>query len=279
MARRGPIAGSPTSETVARQSWSDASRTTALQVSACRPGSKGAPRDRLAPGFSTRRAAVALGLWAAWYAAYRFYYAFGGHLGMIGLPAPAAHFRRDNFVGGTIILVAAVLPSAAVRAWRHGLVRGLVPVVGWIAAVGCCMHALTLLTLRVLSLTGVHYIHYPPGLWLSLHRHEADLQDVFFNEPWFFIEGCLRGLFALTARQPLLTAAMATLRGCGVRARGSLRRVERARRHPDVSIRLEKAQVVERSIRRSCRPAACSEPRRSRRRQRNPPSPRTREPK
>jgi hypothetical protein len=145
------------------------------------------------------RVAVALGLWAGWYAAYRFYYAFGGHLGMIGRPAPAAHFRRDNLVGGAIILVAAVLPSIAAR---FRLPRGLVPVVGWIAAVGCCMHALTLMALRVLSLTGVHPMHYPPGLWLSLNRREADLQDLLFNEPWFFIEGCLWAAFALTALQP-----------------------------------------------------------------------------
>jgi hypothetical protein len=148
-----------------------------------------------------RQVAVALGLWAGWYAAYRFYYAFGGDLGMIGQPAPGAHFRRDNFVGGAIIMAAAVLPSIAVWAWRHQLVRGLVPVVGWIAAVGFYMHALTLVILRVLSLTGVHPIHYPAGVWLSLDRREADLQDL-FNEPWFFVEGCLWALFALTALHP-----------------------------------------------------------------------------
>jgi hypothetical protein len=161
-----------------------------------------APLDRLIAGLSTRRVSVALGVWAASYAAYRFYYAFGGHLGMIGRPAPTLHFRRDNLIGGAIILLAALLPSIAARAWRHRLVRRLVPIVGWIAAVGCCMHALTLVTLRVLSLTGVHPTHLPPGLWLSLDRQKADLQDLFFNEPWFFIEGCLWGLFALTALQP-----------------------------------------------------------------------------
>jgi hypothetical protein len=119
--------------------------------------------DRVAPAPSTRRVAVALAVWAAWYAAYRFYYAFGGHLGMIGDPAPAAHFGRDNFVGGAIILLAALLPSIAVSAWRHRPVRRVVTVVGWIAAVGCCMHGLTLVTLRVLSLTGVHPTHYPQG--------------------------------------------------------------------------------------------------------------------
>jgi hypothetical protein len=111
-------------------------------------------------------------------------------------------FRHENLVGATIILLAALLPLIAVRAWRHSLVRRALPVVGWIAAVGCCMHALTLAILRVLSLTGVHPTHYPPGLWLSIDRRQADLQDLLFNEPWFFTEGCLWGLFALTALRP-----------------------------------------------------------------------------
>jgi hypothetical protein len=64
------------------------------------------------------------------------------------------------------------------------------------------MHGLTLVTLRVLSLTGVHPTHYPPGLWLSIDHRKADLQDLLFNEPWFFIEGCLWALFALTALRP-----------------------------------------------------------------------------
>jgi hypothetical protein len=126
--------------------------------------------DRGSP-YGARRLAVALGVWAAGYAAYRFYYALGGQFGMIGRPAPAAHFRRDNLVGGAIILLAAVLPSIAVWAWSRRRVRGLVPVVGWIAAVGGCMHAVTLAILRVLSLSGVHPTRYPPGLWLSLDRH------------------------------------------------------------------------------------------------------------
>ena len=151
---------------------------------------------------ATRRAAVGLAVWAAGYAAYRFYYAFGGQLGMIGRPSPAAHFRRDNAIGGAIILAAALLPPIAVRAWRHRPVRRLVAMVGWIAAVGCCMHALTLMTLRVLSLTGVHPIHYPAGMWLSTDRRQADLQDLLFNEPWFFVEGCLWAVFALSAVQP-----------------------------------------------------------------------------
>jgi hypothetical protein len=150
----------------------------------------------------TRRLAVALGCWAAWYAAYRFYYAFGGRVGMIGDPSPAAHFRRDNAIGAAIILLAALLPPLAARAFRHTAVRRVVPVVSWVAAVGCCMHALTLMILRVLSLTGTHAVHYPAGVWLSLDRQKADLQDLFFNEPWFLIEGCLWALFALSVLQP-----------------------------------------------------------------------------
>lgn len=161
-----------------------------------------APPDRAGPSASTRRVAVPLAVWAASYAAYRFYYAFGGQVGMVGQPSPALHFRHDNFIGGAIILLAALLPSIAVSAWRHRSVPRLVPVVGWIAAVGCCMHAVTLMTLRVLSLTGVHPTHYPAGLWLTIDRREADLQDLLFNEPWFFIEGCLWARFALTALRP-----------------------------------------------------------------------------
>ena len=66
-----------------------------------------------------RRPALALGFWGAWYAAYRFYYGFGGDFGMIGVPSPALHFRRDNLIGGVIILLAALLPSIAVAAWHH----------------------------------------------------------------------------------------------------------------------------------------------------------------
>jgi hypothetical protein len=145
---------------------------------------------------------VALAVWAAWYAAYRFYYAFGGHVGMVGQPAPSVHFRHNNLVGGIIVLLAAALPVIALASWRYLAVRRSVMLIGWVAAVGCCMHALTLEILRVLSLTGVRPIHYPPGLWLSIDRKRADLQDALYNEPWFFIEGCLWALFALTAVRP-----------------------------------------------------------------------------
>jgi hypothetical protein len=154
------------------------------------------------PSVWTRRLAVALGLWAAWYAAYRFYYAFGGQVGMVGRPAPAAHFEQINFVGGVIILLAAVLPTIALWVWRHSIVRRVVPVVGWLATVGFSMHALTMMTVRIFSLTGVHPTHHPADLWLSYNRHQADLHDLLFNEPWFLIEGCLWGLFTLTTLKP-----------------------------------------------------------------------------
>jgi hypothetical protein len=150
----------------------------------------------------TRRLAVGLAAWAAWYAAYRFYYALGGQVGMVGRPAPGAHFRHNNLVGALIISIAAAAPLVALWGWRYPAVRQLVKLVGWVAAVGCCMHALTLETLRILSLTGVRPMHYPPGLWLSIDRQRADLQDALFNEPWFFVEGWLWALFALTAVRP-----------------------------------------------------------------------------
>jgi hypothetical protein len=146
-----------------------------------------------------RRVAAALGLWAAWYGAYRLYYGLGGKIGMIGRPASEAQFRRINLIGAAIILLAALLPPIAMRARRW---RGVFVVVGWIAAVGCCVHALTDVTQDALSLTGLHPIHYPAGLWLSIDRREAALQDGLFNEPWFFVEGCLWGVLALSCLRP-----------------------------------------------------------------------------
>jgi hypothetical protein len=42
----------------------------------------------------------------------------------------------------------------------------------------------------VLSLTGAYPSRYPSGYWLTIDRRVADLQDLLFNEPWFFVEGC-----------------------------------------------------------------------------------------
>ena len=144
-----------------------------------------------------RIAAAALAVWAFAYGCYRAYYALGGQAGMIGHFKSAAEWHAINAAGAVILFVAAGLPLVAVANRRHAWVRRLLPVVCWVGAVGCCMHALVSGTLRVLSLTGVHAQSYPAGLWLSIDRHAADLQDLLFNEPWFFIEGCLWAVLGL----------------------------------------------------------------------------------
>ena len=184
---------------------------TPRQVSGSRPG---------------LRLVTLLSLWGLWYAAYRAYYAFGGTVGMIGTPVSASEFRELNAAGAVVILAAAVTPWLVVR-WRW--MRRTAPVWGWVAAVGCCMHALVDWTLRALSLTGVHPTHLPDDVWLSYDRRVADLQDVFLNEPWFFVEGLLwaalaltlvqrprRGLWAITAvASTILLAAIGVLSGLG----------------------------------------------------------------
>ncbi|MGN6871567.1 MAG: hypothetical protein ACTHMY_24495 [Solirubrobacteraceae bacterium] len=149
-----------------------------------------------------RRVAGVLAVWAAWYAAYRFYYAFGGQVGMIGEPRSPSQFRQINLAGGLIIAIAALLPPIAVLLWRHQWVRNLVVAAGWVGLVGCWTHAVTDEILRLLSLTGAHPTRFPPEVWLSIERAKADLQDVLLNEPWFFVEGLLAGLLALTALPP-----------------------------------------------------------------------------
>jgi hypothetical protein len=96
---------------------------------------------------------------------------------------------------------AAIVPVVVIRygvpagGWpRRALLAGC-----WLAVVGVCMHALVDGALRILSLTGVHAVSYPPGVWVTIHRRTADLQDLLFNEPWFFVEGCLWALVAVLA--------------------------------------------------------------------------------
>ena len=174
-----------------------------------------------------RRVAVALAVWSLAYAGYRAYYAAGGQFGMIGEPRSPAQFRAINAVGAAIIVVAGMVPLAALRLRA---VRRALPVLGWIAAVGCCMHALVNMTLRVLSVTGVHPTQLPPEVWLSFDRHTADLQDLLLNEPWFFIEGLLWAALAVALIHParrrvwmasaaaacLMLAVVGVLSGLGV---------------------------------------------------------------
>lgn len=135
---------------------------------------------------------MALALWALAYAGYRAYYAAGGTFGMIGQPVSVAQFRTINAVGAVVILLAAVLPLVAVRFFPRAI-----PVLGWIGAVGCCMHALVDAALRVFSMTGVHPTQLPADVWQSFDRHAADLQDLLLNEPWFLVEGLLWGAVGL----------------------------------------------------------------------------------
>jgi hypothetical protein len=141
-----------------------------------------------------------LAVWAFVYACYRGYYALGGQAGMIGRPVSEARFRVVNAVGAAILMLAAIVPLTVLRhgdGWpRRALLAGC-----WLAAVAFCMHAFVDGVLRILSLSGVHAVSYPPGLWVTIHRRTADLQDLLFNEPWFFVEGCLWALVgSLTLR-------------------------------------------------------------------------------
>ncbi|MBB4685765.1 hypothetical protein [Amycolatopsis jiangsuensis] len=150
-------------------------------------------------GRRLRVLAVVLALWAFGYAGYRAYYAAGGTFGLIGTPVSASQFQVINAVGAAIILVAAVVPLVGVRVRS---LRRVMPVLGWLGAVGCCMHALVDSTLRVLSVTGVHPTQLPASTWQSFDRHAADLQDLLLNEPWFLVEGLLWAAWALCFVSP-----------------------------------------------------------------------------
>jgi len=144
--------------------------------------------------------AVILAVWSFAYGSYRAYYAVGGELGMIGQPSSSAQFRAINAIGAAaIILFGSVVPLAAmyVRAVRRALL-----ILCWIAAVGCCMHALVDIALRVFSVTGVHPTELPSSVWLSFDRRAADMQDLLLNEPWFLAEGLLWGWLGVTIVQP-----------------------------------------------------------------------------
>ena len=149
---------------------------------------------------SASRLAWCLAAIALLYAAYRAYYAAGGTVGMIGEPVSEAQFRAVNAIGSIlIVLFSAVLPLVLVHVPRF---HGAVPVFGWIGAVGCVMHALVDSTLRVLSLTGQHPTELPAAVWRSFDRRTADLQDLFFNEPWFLAVGLLWAALALSFVRP-----------------------------------------------------------------------------
>ncbi|MGI5238761.1 hypothetical protein ACQEVU_11925 [Dactylosporangium sp. CA-139066] len=156
-------------------------------------------RDRavLAGDADSRRlvwVSVAAGIWALWYTIYRAYYAAGGTAFLPGTiqEGSEGEFQLVNLIGAVVIGVAAVLPAAMLPLWSRRWPRRMLLALCWVVAVGCCMHALVAMTQRVLSLTGTVHIDYPP-VWASVNYRVADLQDLFFNEPWFLVEGLAFG--------------------------------------------------------------------------------------
>ena len=145
-------------------------------------------------GSIASRIATWLAAWSFAYAAYRAYYALGGGVGMIGVPVSESDFRAVNAAGALIIAGAGVLALLAVRTRA---LRAALPALGWLGAVGCCMHALVDMTLCALSLTGVHSMARPADFWVTVHQRTADLQDLFLNEPWFLVEGLLWGALGI----------------------------------------------------------------------------------
>jgi hypothetical protein len=132
---------------------------------------------------------VAVALWGLGYALYRGYYALGGTLWLPGTLANPHQFRLINAAAVVILAIAAVLPIAMLPLWQRPRARPVLLAVCWLVAVGCGMHALIDSIERVLSLAGLLRIEYPTAVWASIDHRAADLQDLFFNEPWFLLEG------------------------------------------------------------------------------------------
>ena len=143
------------------------------------------------------RASLLAAGWAFCYAMYRAHYALGGTFGMFGVPVSNDEWRRINAIGAVIIFIGAILPLVMLRGWRRPRVRQVLLALCWIVAVGCVMHALVDIGQRLLSLAGKLTVRLP--FWKSIDRRAADLQDLFFNEPWFLVEGMLWGAIAWTA--------------------------------------------------------------------------------
>lgn len=149
------------------------------------------------------RLSAAAAIWGLWYAVYRGYYAAGGTAFLTGTirAGSQSQFQAINLAGALVIAVAAVLPLAALPFWSRSWGRRVLLVLCWVVAVGCCMHALVDILERILSLAGVIDIDYP-DLWASIDRRRTDLQDLFFNEPWFLLEGLAYGALGWTALGP-----------------------------------------------------------------------------
>jgi hypothetical protein len=119
-----------------------------------------------------------------------------------GTPADPAQFRLINAAAVVILAIAAVLPIAMLPLWQRPKARPVLLVLCWVVAVGCIMHALIDGIQRILSLAGLLIIEYPAGVWASIDHRAADLQDLFFNEPWFLLEGLGFGALGWIALGP-----------------------------------------------------------------------------
>ena len=134
---------------------------------------------------SSRLAAI----WSLGYGLYRAYYAVGGTIGMPGTPASHAEWVRINIVAAVLLFATAVSALVLADAWASGRARPALLALCWIITVACVSHALIDIIERIASLSGAITISYP--FWQSIDRRTADLQDLFFNEPWFLVEGLL----------------------------------------------------------------------------------------
>lgn len=141
------------------------------------------------------RASVSAAVWAFGYGLYRWYYAMGGTYAMLGTPALTdQQWRRINAIAGAMLFIAAVLPILLVKKWQSDRARPILLALSWVISVACVSHASIGIIQRTASLAGLLTINYP--FWLTIDRRKADLQALFFNEPWFLIEGLLWALIA-----------------------------------------------------------------------------------
>lgn len=169
------------------------------------------------PRTTVARLRYLAGAWALLYAIYRGYYALGGTAGMFGVPVSMSQWRLINGVGAALLLFAAALPLVTAHLWRSPRGRVILLTIGWVIAVGCVMHALVDIGARLLSIAGVVHIEFPFFVAGTLDRRASDMQDLFFNEPWFLIEGiiwgalCWMALASPTTRRWWLASAIAAI--------------------------------------------------------------------
>lgn len=130
--------------------------------------------------------------WALLYGLYRLYYALGGTVGMLGTPVSHRQWLTINAIASALLFAAAALPL--VLAWKSASGRFARFALCWIIAVACISHATIGIVQRISSLTGILTIPYP--FWETIDRRLADVQALFFNEPWFLGEGILWGVLA-----------------------------------------------------------------------------------